>query len=1325
MGREGKRGGGGGGRRVSFLEGKKEQGVSEEKNVSDEEEEMLSGVMGSVKEVQRAREVQQERDQQQGEGDWEVVQGKRKRSSPLATGNDRRHRPRVSGQGRGPSTGGSGEGSPVSDSSRPTSPVSNVVSNRSSPKLVSDGLSFASVVSSPPVAGGVGRLSPPQPASPSTPEEVNNSYVAERESQESKEGEVTMTTAAAATSEVRLPFGMRCQGEGCEMCGKDAVSYIRKSLVAGKVCCPLGTCQHHRKQPIGLQAWVNHMSKQHPMVFRDHLGGWMSVFQDVFVESDCCGGPVLKASKNKQHACEKNKSHAPQAARQEPLDQGTQRLDVYLSPAEIVFFNGIKKDMHSVVAVCHKHISDVKVATELAEVMNHTLEGIAWAVEQPGQEEMLSALLVKNHFLVSYVLHVKGRKGVKGDSTLRRLQWVKEKRWADLHASLKRNMAEMGVRVEVDELESGEEEVEEERKRVLSAVKEARNGNISKGVARLLNKEKMPHLNAEMAEGLTKMLNVEAAGVAEEEYKKRREESVEEGEQEHEKLKVSDLDIKNIIRGAKKGIASARSGLRYEHLSKMVFLFPSLTKSLAKVATFFVNGVLPQFFYSIYCGGVAIGVPKMKVKGAYRPVVVIECLYKVFGTAVLRQVLPRAKQVLEPLQVSLSRCATSVLPLGYHVGLMRDVESVLLCLDMSSAYSCISRSSIEDGLKAAGLRDLIPLFKAAYGGANTVCMRVEGSPQVVEVRSGVFAGDSLAPLFFSVGALPALKKASEAVPANSESFVQGYFDDVFAFGHVENYSNAVSVLISECKKVGLVINPAKSVALSYSKQALQRIKSIPGFDSVKTVCLSEEAHIVLGAPVGEKAALQKVLEEKAKVEINLIQDIEKMFEFNLQAAYKCLQFCVAARSMHLLRSLPPSSLQSYMNSVDLVFNNAVQNLVQVDYYDQFRLLSYLPLRKGGLGLPSLRMGSKSAFLGAIADFHQISPSLLPKLSQVFIEALKDLSAPDPLASWKAEVGHAAREWKEHRDKLVERIGEENVMEWPETPADWVALGEKAQHKFGQVVMELLERVVDEKWVEEGDSGRLQHRRISNQQSSANAVFNIIDQQGGELALSNEDFRAMVRERLGVPEGLVPADKSRVKCRCGYVFNKETSIDSQLSDDHHLRSCVHNGGRIMVHDAVVEAVAKRMERRGMVVGRENVVHKNSNNRRSDITTNHMKSSSGKHLILDVSTAEVESYPAQGRSALGVATKREQEKKAKYRAAVAAVDGWLVPFVIESPTGALGKEAKEWLKSLQSCGPEFMTSDPQAYQQDLQHIMVAFHKGMAECARNLAVIINNNC
>jgi hypothetical protein len=217
-------------------------------------------------------------------------------------------------------------------------------------------------------------------------------------------------------------------------------------------------------------------------------------------------------------------------------------------------------------------------------------------------------------------------------------------------------------------------------------------------------------------------------------------------------------------------------------------------------------------------------------------------------------------------------------------------------------------------------------------------------------------------------------------------------------------------------------------------------------------------------------------------------------------------------------------------------------------------------------------------------------------------------------------------------------------------------------------------------------------------------------------MSKEVFRYMVARRNQLPIDLLQG--KRVKCLCGlHTFNSGTA--SPQADEEHWEKCKRLGGRIHLHDGVVMTIHSCLRGQGIKSVPEPFIHKDANNRRLDLRIENLARAGEKKDMLDVSTAGLSASPgSEGPKSLVVAKKREQMKHKKYSVAMMASPQYkLVPFVIESPTGALGLEATAWLRKVADRGGSW-SNEETIYRDNLEAIMHAFHHGNAVCAYNLA-------
>jgi hypothetical protein len=815
---------------------------------------------------------------------------------------------------------------------------------------------------------------------------------------------------------------------------------------------------------------VNHINAKHHEK-KGSLGWWIAKVADrVDVCAQCKGPVVRKGSEKQKHKCNEAVAEPPRA--KAIAVKPAEKRNEFVSEVALQHFSKITPaEMSSLAVVCHEVIYKKEVvARAIGEEMEFTIRGIEWAIKEK-KDQIRDALLKKFFLVPAYVLRVKGRgKRVARDSVLARLDLLREEKYDELHAALVVSLQSIRESAMVEKEPLSAEVVEEMQ--VSAAIREIKRGRVSKGLSKLGNKTRLVKLDDTKADALSSLLNSEVALAADKAF---REGLVEKataaaaaapaaaaddgggggggapaGDEEKEEIRLYAVDIENVISGAKLGVSSSTSGVRWEHLKTISSECSSFSSALAKLGSLYIAGSLPSWFYSLLVGGVAVALPKGD--GGLRPIVMVETMHKLFASALLLKVHTQANQYLAPHQTALQKAACTVLPMAYNLALQADKDSVLLALDMSSAYSTVSRASIEQGLKEAKLASLLPLFRAAYGQqeGNLVNMRVQNQVRVIAVKSGVFQGDSLSPLFFSVAVQPFLKKVGNAEGVKSAS---GFYDDFFLLAKpTAQFADAVGALVKECASIGLKINLTKSVALSYSPDSLVAFSQLAGLEGItKQVDLSKDCHILLGVPIGQQEAIKKVMVERMKEEGEVANKVKLIGESSVQCAQKVLDFCVASRSIHLLRAVFPSTVENLAKCVDAHVTDCFRKLVSPfpfvadDTIPRIRL----PKRDGGMGLSSLVELSPGAFVGAVADVLFHSPSLLPNISQDVRDVVDSSKGGDQGKELVEQLTKACKGLQEKREAAVtaQKELDKTLKVVPDSVAKLQELGTagKAQH----------------------------------------------------------------------------------------------------------------------------------------------------------------------------------------------------------------------------------------------------------------------------------------
>ncbi len=965
------------------------------------------------------------------------------------------------------------------------------------------------------------------------------------------------------------------------------------------------------------------------------------------------------------------------------------------------FFESVSwEQIEKLVIATHPDLWVKEVAADMGRCVENMAMGIVKAVEE-GKKKLEEVLLKKLHLFAGYILHVKARGGEKrsdDDSVKTRLQLFKQGAYSELHKRLLDDMQ--------DRLWGGEIEEWGDVEKVKSAEKDVRRGRVGRGFRTLTQERKVIAITPELHTLLLSKLNDEEAEKKDAALRKSEEKSA---EKKYQSVVLIEGVLAEVIKRAPKGVSAARSGWRYEFLARMIKLWPALTAALTKLGNVFMKGGLSPSFVSRYAGGVLIGVPKDGDVTNPRPVVMVECLYKLFGATAARQLQAQVNAALMPLQASMEKGATGVLPLALEHALKQDRELVLAMLDCSNAYGCVSRTAVRRGLIETGLDCLVSVFDATYGPRqNSVVSKVDNKMVSARSKVGLFAGDPLCPLYFSVAQLGAQKAATRVMEEQAKrgkmvlkETMCAYLDDNGGLGRPELLNDPLRVFMAEVSKIGLRINHDKSVVVSYSAEQLEKAKRLEVFKGVKlkVVDLTKDVHKILGIPVGAPDKVKQLMDELAESEKVAIEKIRKLD--SKQCAYFMVKHVAVARSMHYLRALEGEVIAEYTKVVDRAVDVVVLFLFGVPALDEATKAQVaLPEKKGGLGLTRAEEVRDCAFLGARAQVLNSVDQFLPlHAKSVEKEIAESESVTTALRRMKAVDQQSIEVAKKSPVNAVKRVAQKRV---PKDREELKALGDKAQKQLSEV---LHTRNENKYVLKVADDPAMLTNLVSLQQPGANAAINLAAF-STYTPFSNPQFEHMLawRSRRQAPSHKV----KYAQCSC--LCNKHTFGNDSTADAYHSSTCKFLGTSSKPHDRVRDAFAQFCkEELGYGVTIEPRVEHGGY--RGDVIVHGNVDEEDRLEIIDVSIAA-----AKG------AEKREQEKEDKYDAVLKASRMGpckIVPLVIEN-TGKVGKKGRKLISKLvERSGLPVHGGELAARVKFnfIARLVTAMHKGRADAARDL--------
>ena len=268
---------------------------------------------------------------------------------------------------------------------------------------------------------------------------------------------------------------------------------------------------------------------------------------------------------------------------------------------------------------------------------------------------------------------------------------------------------------------------------------------------------------------------------------------------------------------------------------------------------------------------------------------------------------------------------TIALTSGVRTALLRDPQSVLLCLDARNAFGTIERPAIANGLREIGLGRFMGIFNQIYGGNNQLLVQTSTGPQTIDVTRGVLQGETLSSFFFCAGLQPVLKAVRQmglamASPVATDpttallateyhAHPAAFADDSYLLGRLAKVEQLAEAFIPMLATIGLDINKAKSTLACASDATKVEAEAFAALHGYKYVSLETDAIIVLGIPIGSKDGIKAILRDKIKQleyelsRINWLQD--------KQTAMLLLRYCGVHKANHLLRSVQPSVIAEY------------------------------------------------------------------------------------------------------------------------------------------------------------------------------------------------------------------------------------------------------------------------------------------------------------------------------------------------------------------------------------------------------------------------------
>jgi hypothetical protein len=215
---------------------------------------------------------------------------------------------------------------------------------------------------------------------------------------------------------------------------------------------------------------------------------------------------------------------------------------------------------------------------------------------------------------------------------------------------------------------------------------------------------------------------------------------------------------------------------------------------------------------------------------------------------------------------------------------------------------------------------------------------------VIGNSNGAQQGDPLGSTLYGLGTLKLIKRILMACPGIKLS--PHYLDDGIFAGEVEDLVKVIEIIREEGPSIGAFLNLKKSMVW-WPSQVRPDWSAFP----LELQRNEEQGFKILGAAVGSAEFKRDLLDKKiAKQEITLdkISSIRRAHH-----QYTLIKYCANSyKYSHFFRTVDPALYPAQLKIIDEQLSVALADTFGCEITPTDRLLIALPVKKGGLGIPT-------------------------------------------------------------------------------------------------------------------------------------------------------------------------------------------------------------------------------------------------------------------------------------------------------------------------------------------------------------------------------------
>ena len=433
-------------------------------------------------------------------------------------------------------------------------------------------------------------------------------------------------------------------------------------------------------------------------------------------------------------------------------------------------------------------------------------------------------------------------------------------------------------------------------------------------------------------------------------------------------------EVRQAVFSFKPGSAPGPSGLRLEHLKKMITTSdPAHGRKFLNALTSFTNLLFTAGFLDrvspFICSANLFAAKKKD--GGHRPVAVGETLRRLVSKCAAFKFTPLVVDTLVPSQLGVGVRGGVEIALHSVRAILDDPaidqdDKWVLQIDFKNAFNQISREAI-----FKEVREVIPQLSSwvekAYGSQPFLHF---GSALLLS-HTGVHQGDPLASLLFALGTRQIQRQIKERVPdVKMQVWIH---DDGTVVGSLPALRETYDLVAREGNKIGLELAPSKSLIWNsepvVDQDPLQR--GVPRG--------SPEGFELLGAPIGNAAFSNAVLTKQiAKIE-EALRKLPELQDSHVE--FTLLRSCLGLPKFgYCLRTCNPRDVAPSYMAFDGVLRDSLNTLLGVQVDEIHWMQASLPVSMGGLGLRNARPHAPGAYLVSLLHAAPTIKKLLPTTS---------------------------------------------------------------------------------------------------------------------------------------------------------------------------------------------------------------------------------------------------------------------------------------------------------------------------------------------------------